>query len=109
MGSEMCIRDSFKLLVPPDTMTLDKVTEFSYGFEGVKDFIARNFYEASELQRTIPPNEESMFYVVLLSHLVSSNDEGIGRTGLFLEGQDLYYRLTSALGVKLIHCGRIDY
>lgn len=33
-----------------------------------------------------------MFYVILLSHL-APNDKGVIRTGLFLEGQDLFYKL----------------
>lgn len=96
----------FKLLVPQDTMTLDKVSVFSFGLEDVKTFVESNFYQPSHLQRTIPPNGESIFYVVLLSHLPTS-DQGISRTGLFLKEQDLFYRLTSPMGVKLVPCGQI--
>lgn len=99
----------FKLLVPPDTMTLDKVSTFSFGLETVQTFVDRNFYQTSELQRMIPPNEDALFYVILLSHL-STNDKGIGRTGLFLEGQDLFYKLSVNTTVsKLLPCGRIDF
>jgi len=99
----------FKLLVPPDTMTLDKVSTFSFGLEGVETFVRSNFYQPSQLQRTIKPKEESMFYVILLSHLATS-DTGVGRTGLFLKEENLYYKLSiDSLTSKLIPCGRIAF
>ncbi len=98
----------FKLLVPPDTMTLDQVSVFGFGLENIKTFVESNFHQASQIRRTIPSNEESIFYVVLLSHLPTS-DQGVSRTGLFLNEQNLFYRLSSPLGVKFIPCGRITF
>lgn len=98
----------FKLLVPPDTMTLDQVSVYSYGLKDIPTFVESNFHQPSQLQRTVLPNEASIFYVILLSHL-STSDKGISRTGLFLKDQDFYYRLTSPLGVKTIPCGRIVF
>jgi len=99
----------FKLLVPQDIMTLDKVSVFSFGFDGVRTFVANNFYQPSRLQRTIQPNEETMFYVVLLSH-VPTSERGISRTGFFLSGQDLVYKLTvDSSTSKLLPCGRIIF
>lgn len=98
----------FKLLVPPDTMTMDKVSVFSFGLEGVEAFVENNFYEPSQVQRTILPDEASSFYVILLSHLPTA-DQGVSRTGLFLKEQELFYRLSSPMGVKLIPCGRINF
>ncbi|MEM8523112.1 MAG: hypothetical protein AAGG68_00650 [Bacteroidota bacterium] len=83
----------FKLLVPPDTMTPEKVSVFSFGLENIQRFVDHNFYQVSELRRTIPSNENAMFYVILLSHL-ATNDRGIKRAGLFLEGQELFYKLS---------------
>lgn len=98
----------FKLLVPQDVMRLDRVTAFSFGFDNVKGFVESNFYQPSELKRTIPANGETMFYVVLLSHL-SKSGQGASRTGLFLKGENLYYRLISSKGIKLLPCGWIDF
>ena len=98
----------FKLLVPPDTMTLDKVSKFSYDLKNIDAFVASNFYQPSYLERTIPRNEASSFYVILLSHLPTAN-RGVSRTGLFLKEQTLFYRLSSPLGVKLLPCGRIKF
>jgi len=82
----------FKLLVPPDTMTPDKVSTFGFGLDYIEDFVAENFYKSSQYQRTIKPNEDAMFYVILLSRLAPT-DKAVIRTGLFLEGQDLVYKL----------------
>lgn len=99
----------FKLLVPPDTMTLDKVSTFSFGLENIQSFVYRNFYQVSELQRSIPPNEDAMFYVILLSHL-SNNEQGVGRTGLFLEGRELFYKLSVNADVfKVLPCGKVAF
>ena len=100
----------FKLLVPPDTMTLDKVSTFNFGLEGIQTFVDKNFHQPSQLQRTINPNEECMFYIILLSHL-SPSDKGVTRTGLFLEGQDLFYKLNDmdSSNSKLISCGWISF
>ena len=97
----------FKLLVPPDTMTFDNLTKFSYGLKNVKTFVENNFHQTSQIQRRINPNEDCIFYVVLLSHL-SPSDKGISRAGLFLKEQNLFYKLTiDSLTSKLIPCGWI--
>jgi len=98
-----------KLLVPQDTMTMDKVSKFSYGLKNIKTIVENNFHQSSQIHRTIKPNEETIFYVVLLSHFDLS-DQVIRRTGLFLEGQDLFYRLSiDASSSKIIPCGKIAF
>lgn len=98
-----------KLLIPQETMRMDQVSEFSYGLENIKPFVESNFHKPSQLQRTIKPNEDCIFYVVLLSHFASA-DEVIRRTGLLLKEQDLFYRLTvDSLTSKIIPCGRIVF
>ena len=97
----------FKLLIPPDRMTLDKVTEFSFGLKNIQDFIDGNFYQPSQLQKTIYPKEDCIFYVILLSHLATT-DGGVSRTGLFLKDKDLFYKLNfGPEGEKLLPCGTL--
>ncbi len=99
----------FKLFVPQDTMTLDKVSKFGYGLENIRTIVESNFHQGTKIERTIQPNEDCIFYVILLSHL-STSDTGVSRTGLFLKGQDLFYRLTvDASTSKLVPCGRIAF
>lgn len=78
------------LLLPADTMTLDKVSAFSYGLTDLKPFFDRNLHKPSSLKRTIAPKGSSGFYVVILGEV----NEGLGgamRTELSLTGQELFY------------------
>jgi len=99
----------FKLLVPPDRMTVDKISTFSFGLGGVETFVNKNFHQPSQIRRTIHPNEDCLFYIILLSHFAQP-DKGVRRTGLFLKEQNLYYKLSiDSLHSKLIPCGRIAF
>src|SRR5436190_18725603 len=111
----------FKVLVPPDTMTIDKVPLYGYGLTDLESFLDKSIHKPSSLKRTINPKESSGFYVVKLS-LVSEGTRGGGdilRTGFILKGQDLFYRVSvynstpagqppSVIAEKEIHCGRIN-
>jgi hypothetical protein len=112
----------FTVLVPPDTMTIDKVPLYGYGLKGLESFLDTGIHKPSSLKRTIKPKESSGFFVVKLS-LVSEGVRGGGdvlRTGLILKGQDLFYRVStynstqarqsaSIIGEKDIPCGRINF
>jgi hypothetical protein len=56
----------YKLLVPPDTMTIDREPLYDYGMTGLKLFLDNNIHKPSSLKRTINPKESSGFYVVIL-------------------------------------------
>jgi hypothetical protein len=89
----------FRLLLPSETMTIDKEPLYDYGLT-IKSFLDNNRYQSSSLKRTINPNESTAFYVVTLS------DRGVDRTiraGLSLKEQNLFYRMND----KEIHCGTI--
>mgnify|MGYP000046704004 CR=1 FL=1 len=107
---ESATNTHFKLLVPPDTMTPDKVSTFGFGLEYIETFVAKNFYKPSQFQRAIKPNKDAMFYVILLSHLAPT-DKGVIRTGLFLEGQDLFYKLEDldSRSDKFVPSGSISF
>src|SRR5206468_1118586 len=81
----------YKILVPPDTMTLDKFPLFNYGLT-VKSFLDNSIHKPSSLKRTINPKESSGFYIVMLSLRVEGAT-GILRTGLSLKEQNLFYRI----------------
>lgn len=108
----------FKMLVTPDTMTLDKVSLFNYGLTNLDSFLNKSIHMPSSLKRTINSKESSGFYVVKLS---SESEGSVGggdilRTGLILKGQDLFYRVSvynrqappSIIIEKEIHCGKIN-
>lgn len=91
----------FKLLLPSDTITLQKRDLYDYGLK-IKPFLDHNIHKASSLKRTINPNESSGFYVVPLSNRGTNSTL---RTGFRLKGQNLYYRINN----KEIPCGKINW
>ncbi len=101
-----------KLLIPSDTMTLDKASLSDYGL-AVKSFLDTGINKSYSLKRTINPKESTAFYVVPLSNHGSG---GALRTGLNLKGQNLLYKIscysmTSDLSLrdkKEINCGSIN-
>lgn len=105
----------YQVLVPPDTMTIDKESLYDYGLTGLKSFLDSSIHKPSSLKRTISPKESSGFYVVILSR-ISEGAPGALRTGLSLKGQDLFYRVSvvkgppplSLIGEKEINCGSIN-
>ena len=102
----------YKVLVPPDTMTIDKESLYDYGMTGLKPFLDNNIHKPSSLKRTINAKESSGFYVVILF------DHEVGapfRTGLSIKGQNLVYRISRAsearhplISEKEIDCGSIN-
>ncbi len=89
-----------KLLLPSDTMTIDKEPLYDYGLI-IKSFLDNNRHQSSSLKRTIHPKGSSAFYVVTLS---DRGVDGILRAGLSLKEQNLFYRIND----KEIHCGKIN-
>ncbi len=105
----------YKVLVPSDTMTIDKVTLNDYGLTGLKSFLDNSIHKPSSLKRVINPKDSSGFYVIILF------DNGVGgpfRAGLSIKGQNLVYRIsrydsTPAHNSLMdweedIHCGSIN-
>jgi hypothetical protein len=98
----------YKVLVPPDTMTIDKESLYDYGMTGLKPLLDNNIHKPSSLKRTINPKESSGFYVVILfDHEVG----GPFRTGLSIKGQNLVYRISRASEARhpLISEKEIDF
>ncbi|HLK30774.1 MAG TPA: hypothetical protein VKT28_19510 [Puia sp.] len=104
-----------KVLVPPDTMTIDKEQLYGYGLTGLKSFLDNSLSKPSSLKRTINPKESSGFYVVILRPMPEGLN-GILRTGLTIKGQNLFYRISrykstpehSLMEEKEINCGSIN-
>jgi hypothetical protein len=103
----------FKILLPSDTMTLDKDPLQDYGMKDLKSFIDNNIHKPSSLRRTINPKESSGFYIAIL---FDKGVYGSSRTGLSIKGQDLIYKVSRYEGKvghplvfeKEINCGSIN-
>ena len=89
-----------RLLLPSDTMTIDKEPLYDYGLT-IKSFLDNNRYKSSSLKRTINPKGSSTFYVATLS---TRGVDGTIRAGLSLKEQNLFYRVND----KEIHCGKVN-
>jgi hypothetical protein len=103
----------YKILVPPDTMTIDKEPLFNHGLADIEPFLYKRIHKSSSLKRTINPKGSSGFYVVILSLVEGAH--GTMRTGLSLKGQDLFYRIkndgsksNTKSSDKEINCGSIN-
>ena len=103
----------FKILLPSDTMALDKEPLPDYGITDLKSFLDNSIHKPSSLKRTINPKESGGFYVAILF------DKGVigpFRTGLSIKGQNLFYKVTRYAGKqglpfvdeKEINCGSIN-
>ncbi len=103
----------FKILLPSDTLALDKEPLPDYGMTNLKSFLDKNIHKPSSLKRTINPKESSGFYVVILFDI---EVPGPTRTGLVIKGQNLLYKVTryagkqgvSLIDEKEINCGSIN-
>ena len=104
----------YKILVPPDTMTIDKEPLFNRGVTDLESFLDSSIHKSSLLKRTIYSKDSSGFYVVMLCLVEGAH--GTMRTGLSLKGQDLFYRVSvynstappSVISEKEIPCGSIN-
>ena len=102
-----------KILVSPDTITLDKEPWFNHGLANLESYLDNSIHKSSSLKRTINPKESSGFYVVILCLVEGAHDTM--RTGLSLKGQDLVYRIKNdgsksytKSSDKEINCGSIN-
>ena len=104
----------FKVFVPTDTMTLDKMPLFMYGLRDIKSFFDNNINKPSSFKRIINPKESTGLYFLML--VLTEEGTGMTRTGLSLKGQDLFYKISrysstkpiTLIDEKEIHCGSIN-
>ncbi len=92
----------FKLYLPTETMTTDKVPLFNYGLENLKNSLDNGLGKSSSLQKTIHVKEQYIFYVVALSN---KGVDGVVRAGFSLEEQNLFFRVNEIE----IRCGEIEF
>ncbi len=93
----------YKILIPSDTMTLEKIPLFNFGLTDLEIFFNKNIDKPAALKRTIKPKEATGFYVVTLRS-VGGKQYGILRTELILREQNLFYKIRD----KEIKCGSIN-
>ena len=82
---------NFKLYLPNEEMTLEKVPLFNYGLD-LKSFLDENIEKPSKFVKTINPNESYLFYVIALSN---QGIDGVVRAGFELQQQKLIYKINN--------------
>ncbi|GGD89247.1 hypothetical protein [Planktosalinus lacus] len=92
----------FKLLLPPETMTLENEPLFNYGLTSLESFLDNELHKSSSVQKTINPNSSTMFYVVTL---FNKGVDGVVRAALSFKDQTVFYRVNE----KEIACGQINF
>lgn len=93
----------YKILIPSDTMTIEKIPLFNYGLTNLEPFLDRAIHKSSSLKRIINPKESSGFYIITL-RLTGGDQYGILRNELSLKEQNLFYKIRD----KEIQCGSIN-
>lgn len=99
-----------KLFLPPDTMTFDKESLYSYGITSLESFL--DFNKPTMLQRTINPKEEFLFYTGTVFYQArgtawKDGSRGGNRAELVLKEQDLFYRMLPQ--IDSLPCGHIIF
>jgi len=92
----------FYLLLPTDTMTIDKEQMFDYGLVDLKSHLDRDLHKTSSLQRTIKSGKSYAFYVTTL---FNKGVDGVLRTALSSKDQTLFYKVND----KEFQCGQISF
>ncbi len=102
----------FKVLIPTDTLTLDKIPLINQ--ITFKSFLDNNIDKPSSFKRTINPKKSNGFYFVMLISTLEAT--GMTRTELNLKDQELFYKISrysmtkpaTIIDEKEIHCGSIN-
>lgn len=91
----------FKVLLPAEIMTPEKIPLFNYGLENLKFSLDNGFGKSSSLQKTINSKDSCIFYVVVLTN---QGIDGVVRAGFRLEEQNVLFSFNE----KEIWCGHIN-
>ena len=90
----------FKLLIPSDTLTIEKKNLTNYGLD-LKKHLDSYLHTRNKFRRAIRPNDSSGFYVVTL---FNQGVNGTLRSGLKISEGKLLYQVND----KTIDCGEIN-
>ena len=94
-----------RIYLPSETMTSEKITMFDYGLSNLKGYLDAKFDEPSQLEKTIKPKEEFMFYVSILIYQA----QGSARASLVLKENNLFYHIRMDPNSDVIPCGQITF
>lgn len=95
-----------KVFLPADTMTRAKEHLKYYGLTELD-----RFDQATAFEKTLRPQEECLFYVVVVFYQTHdgewSQERGGNRAELIMKGNNLYYNMQPQ--INLLPCGQITF
>ena len=94
-----------KLLLPTDSMSLEKVELYNYGATGLQTFLEKNFHKATGLHQIIQPGDDFIFYTTALSY----KEGGVVRSGFEIVNHDVIYSISITPHFEnfKVNCGKI--
>ena len=99
--------DSYiEILLPKQTMRIEKVQLFDYGLTNMQSFFNDKTNQLSTLNKKINPKNEYLFYVTVFTHIGGS---GSARAKFELKGQDLFYKISIGQDIISIPCGILNF
>lgn len=103
----------YEVLIPADTMTIEKFPEYLYGLKNIESFLDENIHKPSSSKRIINPQETTAFYFVILC--LTEGAHGTMRTSLSLNGENILYKIkidgsnaNNKSNDKQIRCGSLN-
>lgn len=98
-----------RIVLPPDTMTVDKIPLYNYGLTNLQSSLDAGFDKPSTLQKIINSKEEYFFYIPVL--IYGSPATSGARVALVFKGEDLFLKITMTPGIDsgLIPCGQLVF
>jgi hypothetical protein len=79
-----------KLLLPTDTMSLEKVGLYNYGATGLQTFLESNMHEETGLNQIIQPSDDFIFYTAALCY----KEGGVVRSGFEIVNCDVIFSIS---------------
>lgn len=95
-----------QIVLPKETMSIDKVQSFDYGLTNLQSLLNDEFNQLSYIQININPNEDYIFYTAVFMHI-----EGWGpaRAKFELKDKGLFYNISMGSDTTMIPCGSLYF
>jgi len=98
--------DYIQIVLPKETMLMDKVHAYDYGLTHLQSFLNDKSNQLNFLQKRINPNQEHIFYIIVFMHI---KNWGTARAKFELKDQALFYKISMGSDTTMIPCGHLYF
>jgi hypothetical protein len=95
-----------KIVLPKETMNIDKVQLFDYGLTNLQSLVDDKSNQLSMLQKKISPKEDYLFYLTVFIH---TEGNGPSRSKFELKNKDLFYKISIGSDTTVIPSGSLTF